>query len=73
VLVVVVKNNDAFDINTKNGPTKLKKIQVVDTSGKLCELTVWSNMIDQLEKLGDSLNNNVIIGLQGVSYKNHEQ
>jgi len=27
----------------------------------------------EFDKLGDSLNNNIIIGIQGVSYKNHEQ
>jgi len=63
LLVKVVSHVGMVDMQTRNGPTKIKKIQVVDMSQKGIELTVWGSLAEMMEDKSAELNEQCIIAI----------
>jgi len=72
VLVVVLGHSEISDINTKNGPNKIKRIKVVDESGKSCEFAAWREFADELDKMKADLDSNCILAICNATFKNSE-
>lgn len=72
-LVKVISHTPISEINTKNGVSKIKRINVVDKSMKSVEITLWKDTAEMMEARSAELDNNCIIAILGGMYKNHEQ
>lgn len=70
---MVVSHQETQDIMTKNGPMKLKKLNVTDSSKKVVELTVWGELTGYFDNIRQEMDNNCILAIANGTYKNHEQ